>query len=211
MKSIFQIIIVLICFTACNSKKENSSNVITLKGDISEINLGDEIKIVVPTMGEKLDSCKPYTHIEIWKANKKVYQDTSENEYRFLCNNICTKAIKLNNNRYVVLVQKFDAPDIDKTVAVYLKDDEYESERLLPLLEAKDINNDGEKEYYGILNTIDGYSNGDSCYYNPTLYYKITSEDICLDSILTRKKIKEVWGDFYGYEQSDKIVLPCNR
>jgi hypothetical protein len=207
MKSSF-IIITVIFFFACNSKTEKKQHLIN-NGDTTEIRLEDEIKIIIPTRGEKFDSCRHYTHIELWKGSAKVFQDSTENEYIFLCNSSYPTVRKLNGNRYEILIEKFDGPDINKTLAIYLKDDKYESEKLLPFFESAPEDIEGKKEYHGILNTIEGYRNDDSCYYNPVLYYEISKNGILLDTSVTKRKIKEVWGNFYGYEQSDKIILPC--
>jgi hypothetical protein len=192
MKSVFIIIgttLIFLFFIACNTDKKKEIGVISRDGH-TEISLGDDIKIIIPTLGEKFDSCKHYTNIEVWKGNEKVYQDTTTNEYKFLCNSSYTKARKLNNDRYEILIEKFDGPDIDKLLAIYLKNDKYESEKLLPFFEdtPEDIDSDGKNEYYGIMNTVDGYGSGDSCYYNPTLYYEVTDNGILLDTPLTKKK-----------------------
>lgn len=200
--------IAFMCTLGCKQEKKDTRG--TFGRDSTwEINLGHDIKLVIPTHGEKQDSCRHYTNIELKYGNDRVYQDSTQNEYIFLCNKFYPQARKLRNNRFEILLEEFDGPDIDKTLAIYLKDGKFESAKLLPFFgNAPEEDIDGKKEYHGILNTIEGYSN-DSCYYDPMLYYYITEDGIMLDSLVTRQKISDRWGKFYGYERSDKIVLPC--
>lgn len=203
---ILMLCLVIVC--AC-SQSEDTPVVLYSEG-MTEIQLSYDIKIKMPTPGKKFDSCKHYSHILISKGNETIFQDTTSNEYKFLCNAFYTKARKLNDNRYEILIEEFDGPDIDKTLALYIKNNRYEKAQILPYFAAspEDIDQDGKKECYGIVQTMDAYGN-DSCYYNPTLYYEITDDGILFDSVLTKKKIIEMWGGFYGYLQSDRIILPC--
>ena len=185
------IYIVLLSCLACNCKLGDKSNVFK-RDSITLIDIGNDFRIIVPTFYEKFDSCKHYSHFEIWNRNdERIYQDTTLNEYTFLCNNLYTKSRKLKRNKFEILIQKFDEPDIDKTLAIYIKGDKYDSERLLPFFDRAPQIIDGKEELFGIMYTIDSYVNSDSCYYNPILYFKITNKDLQLDSLLTKNRIIE--------------------
>jgi hypothetical protein len=198
----------LLFFLACSYKGEVKT--VYNINNTFEISIGDNLKIIIPKVKGKFDSCKHYSDFEIWKGNEMIYQDTAMNEYIFLCNSNYSKVRHLKENRSEILIEIFDGPDINKTLVIYLKNGKYECQKLLPYFDSlpHDIDNDGVGELFGIMYTIEGYGNGDSSYYNPTLYYEVKNDGIELDTVLTKKKIIEVWGGFYGYEQSDKIILP---
>jgi hypothetical protein len=202
-------LLLVICYFVVKSTIKDKSTGLN-KGNIAEIDLKYDFKIIIPTLGGEFDSCKHYINFEVWQKNKEVYKDTTQNEYRFLCNKLYTNVRKLVDNRYELLIEMFDGPDIDKSFVLYIKDGELEDIKLLPFFEDAPEKIDGKMEYHGIMHTIDGYQN-DSCFYNPTLYYAITDHGTILDTLVTKRKNSEIWGDFYGFEQSDKIILLCNH
>ncbi len=70
----------------------------------------------------------------------------------------------------------------------------------------------GKCLFVGMWDYSEGWTNGkDSVYstYNPYLYYEITKTGIVLDSAVTRKINKEIYGDFYGYTEDSKLVFPA--
>ena len=207
---IFIVNVLILALIGCSIKEDNVRSTVTVLDSVAQIDLGYDIKIVIPNVGSKFDTCIHYTHIEVWKKDKIIFRDTTDNEYMFMCNKTYTTVRQLYNSRYEVLIEKFDGPDTDKTLALYLNGDNFESEKILPYFETAVEKVDGKDIYHGVLHTIDGYNN-DSCYYNPTLYYQATYEGLMLDTVLTKRKVVEKWGKFYGYEQSDKIILPCKR
>jgi len=152
------------------------------------------------------------SNIEIWKEDTRLYKDTTQTEYRFLCDSAFTKVRQLKDGRFEILLEVFDAPDLDKLFAIYLKGNKYAGKEIFPYFEKppSNMDDDGNLECSGVMDIIDAYENSDdSCYYNPTLYYEITDLGIKLDSALTIKKNKEYWGDFYGFDRTYEIVLPC--
>ncbi|MDP1726652.1 MAG: hypothetical protein Q8M15_07700 [Bacteroidota bacterium] len=209
MKTYFIVIIgIIFFFTCCNDnlgKLSNSYNENTI-----EISLGNNFKIIVSTNGEKFDSCKPYTNVSLMFGNELLFHDTGY-EIKLLCNNY-PKIKNLKNNQYLIFLEIFDAPDINKLLVINIKDGKYIKQQLLPFFDTDPSNLDIDEnmEFQGTMNTIEGFGSGDSCYYNPELYYELTDQGIELDTILSKKMITKVWGGFYGYEQSDKIILPCN-
>jgi hypothetical protein len=209
MKRTVIFLLLVFCYVILTSAMKNKSTG-TNKENIAEVNLKYDFKIMIPTLGEKFDSCKHYMNFEVWLKNKKIYKDTTQNEYRFLCNKSYTTVRRLVDNRYELLIEMFDGPDIDKSFVLYVKNKKLEGIKLLPFFEDAPEKIDGKMEYHGIMHTIDGYQN-DSCFYNPTLYYSITDHGIILDTLVTKRRNSEIWGGFYGFEQSDKIILPCNH
>jgi hypothetical protein len=209
MKRTVIVLLLVFCYVILTSAMKNKSNG-TNKENLAEIDLKYDFKIMIPTLGEKFDSCEHYMNFEVWLKNKKIYKDTTQNEYRFLCNKSYTTVRRLVDNRYELLIEMFDGPDIDKSYVLYVKNKRLEGIKLLPFFKDALEKIDGKMEYHGIMHTIDGYQN-DSCFYNPTLYYSITECGIVLDTLVTKRRNSEIWGGFYGFEQSDKIILPCNH
>jgi hypothetical protein len=209
MKKTVIVLLLVFCYVIVTSAIKNKSNGFN-KENNTEIDLKYDFKIIVPTLGEKFDSCKHYMNFEVWLKNKEIYRDTTQNEYRFLCNKLYTTVRKLAGNRYELLIEMFDGPDIDKSFVLYVRNKKLQGIKLLPFFEDAPEKIDGKMVYHGIRHTIDSYQN-DSCFYNPTLYYAITDHGIILDTLVTKRKNSETWGSFYGFEQSDKIILPCNH
>lgn len=178
---------------------------------VKEVFLQENVKIVIPLKEEAFSESNTYSHIEIWIDSQKVFSDTSTTEYLF-DNKNWPRARKIKNGEYVILIEMFDAPDFNKLQAWYFKNYHLIKMKVFPFFDKapEDIDNDGIKEYSGVMHIADAYENSDSCYYNPILYYKITNQGIDLDSTLTIRMNKKIWGEFYGFEQSEKL-LPCSK
>jgi hypothetical protein len=181
------------------------------KRQTKEIILQEDVRIIIPLDEKSFSDSNIYSHIEIWIDSKKVFSDTSTTEYLF-DNKGWPQARKINNGGYEILIEVFDAPDFNKLQAWYFKDYLLVKMKVLPFFDKKpeDVDNDGMKEYSGVMHIADAYENSDSCYYNPILYYQITNQEIDMDSTLTIKMNKKIWGEFYGFEQSEKVI-PCSQ
>ena len=185
--------------------------ILNKKQQTKVILLHENVKIVISLDNKAFSDFNTYSNIEIWIDMKKVFRNMTTTEYLF-DNGNWPRARKLRNGEYEILIKMFDAPDFNKLQALYFKDGHLERLKIYPFFDnaPKDVDNDGIKEYSGVMHVSDVYENSDSCYYNPTLYYKDTEQGIDLDSTLTIKMNKKIWGEFYGFEQSEKL-LPCNK
>jgi hypothetical protein len=175
-------------------------------GDVKEIEINSEVKIVIPS-AENFDTKKLYSGIEIWIKGKKVYRDTSSNEYVF-GDKLWPRARKLKSGSYEIILHLFDAPDFDKLKVLYIKDNQVIASKNIPFFENSHKDDKGIF-YSGILNVVDAYSSKqDSCFYNPMLYYRETEAGITIDSLMTKVMNEQYWGRFYGFELDEKIILP---
>lgn len=181
------------------------------KNEEKEIILNEGVKIKLLIEETSFSAMNTYNEIEIWIGSHRVYKEESATEYIF-DNNIWPQARKVENGIYEVVIEVFDAPDINKLHAFYFKGNNLINTKVLPFFGSmpEDINYDGSKEFFGVMHISDAHENPDSCYYNPVLYYKVSNSGIDLDSSLTIQMNKKIWGDFYGFEQNE-IILPCAR
>ena len=202
MKSVKYLFLCLLFSSSCFSGNDT-------KNPFKKIPLNKGVKIIIPVQEKDFNDSLTYSHIEIWIKSKKVYYDTSLTEYMF-GEKLWPHSWKLDNGEYIVLMPIFDAPDFNKLWALYFRHGKLIQKQILPYFEdpPRDIDNDGQEEYVGIMNVTDAYENSDSCYYNPALYYEKTDAGIKLDSTLTIEMNKISWGNFYGFNSSS-IVLPC--
>lgn len=201
----YKLLYLLLCVlfvNFCTREKRVNKN-------IKIISLQENVNILIPVSEKNFSDSLTYTHIEIWMNSKLVFKDTTLTEYLF-GDTQWPQARKLKTGEYEVLIPVFDAPDFNKLKAYYIRNDSMMRSTILPYFDVfpKDYNNDGRKEYVGIMNITEAYANNDSCYYNPALYYEVSDWGIKLDSNLTIEMNKKSWGDFFGFNQRD-IALPC--
>jgi hypothetical protein len=206
MYKLWYLFLCVLFLTLCDGKRINPNNNNSL---LKVISLQKDVNIVIPVIDKDFNDSLTYTHIEIWIDSKLVFKDTTLTEYIF-GDRQWPQVRKLKTGEYEVLISVFDAPDFNKIRALYFRNDSTTRSTMFPYFNdlPKDYNNDGKKEYVGIMNIADAYENNDSCYYNPALYYEISEWGIKLDSVLTIEMNKKSWGVFLGFYQKN-IPLPC--
>lgn len=190
----------------------NVQNIFNIQKPLKyEIQLSEKIKIKIPIYEAVFSDSLTYRQVEIWNDSQQVYVDSSMSEYLFDKKHN-PLVFELKNGNHEVLLQKFDAPDFNKTMVFSIKDGKVFNIQELAGFENEpmDFDNDGKIEYCGILNVSDTYINTDSCFYNPTLYYELTENGIKIDSSLTKFLNEKTWGGFYGFVLIDKVV-PCPK
>ncbi|PKP47405.1 MAG: hypothetical protein CVT92_16995 [Bacteroidetes bacterium HGW-Bacteroidetes-1] len=189
----------------------NIFNDLYKKLEKKEIILLEGVRIILTIEEKSFNTLNTFSQIEIWIDSQIVFKDESTTEYIF-GNNSWPQARKIENGIYEVVIEVFDAPDLNKLRAFYFRDNVLINSKVLPFFESQpeDINYDGIKEYFGVMHISDAHENPDSCYYNPVLYYKVSNNGIDLDSSLTIMMNKKIWGEFYGFEQNE-IIVPCAR
>lgn len=204
----FLVFIYLMVLVGGCGKAHGPSNIRAFK----KIMLKENVSITIPIIESKFNDSLTFKQIEIWIGNDKVFTDTSHTEYLFDELNNWPKARRLRSGDYEVLMKVLGAPDLNKLSAFYIKDLKIKGKKVFPYFEQtpRDYDNDGVEEYSGTLNIAEAYQSNDSCYYNPTLYFKDTDDGLQLDSVLTIKMIRKIWGDFHGLVRTE-LVLPCPK
>ena len=79
---------------------------------------------------------------------------------------------------------------------------------------AKDVDSDGKLEFAGFYDygeVAGGEQGHELMTYNPTLYYEQRSTGLVLDSALTIRRVIARFGKFYGFNSSEKILVPAGR
>lgn len=59
---------------------------------------------------------------------------------------------------------------------------------------------------YNYLESISSKENSNYYNYNPILFYKISKQGIVLDSLYTKEQNTKIFGKFYGFESSNKLI-----
>lgn len=178
----------------CINNSENKVKDISVKYDIN-------IKFNIEN---KFDSSLTYKNIQIWISNTIVFEDTTQTEYLF-DNKEWPRSFKINKDTFVVYLKIFDAPDYNKLFGFVIANNKIVKRDTLPFIQPKN-----KKKYFGILHiTETPCDNCDSCYYNPQLFYSLTSRGFVLDSVLTIEENRKFWGKFYGFNQRLDLIIPC--
>lgn len=135
--------------------------------------------------------------------NRPVYRTDSLQEYEFGEYPFPT-LIRAEGITYV-LVERNDRPLASKMDVFGFRAGVLDTLFTIPLFEksAKDLDHDGEAEYYGPMEALESVKTG-WIGYNPILAYKITGHSIACDTTATILVNKQVYGDFYGWKADDK-------
>jgi hypothetical protein len=170
----------------------------------------DDIYLLIPHTKD-LSKDSTYTHIKLYKGQKIIFDDTSLTEY-IIDDEFWPFRRKLKDGSIEILIKVFDAPDFDKIHGFYINSDKITSIETFPDF-SMELRNSNDQ----LNSTLSGYmhiseapcENCDSCYYNPKLYYKLGPKGVYLDSLLTEKENEKRWGKFYGFNLTEKVILPC--
>ncbi|NUQ82756.1 MAG: hypothetical protein HUU10_14185 [Bacteroidetes bacterium] len=173
--------------------------------------LNDRIQLSFIQDGDLIDSLKTFSFIKVRYDDQVVYADSTNREY-FFDGPAWPGVIPVTNSRDLAIIPVFDAPDMNNLLVLTISVGKLEQEMLIPMQSGlpADCDGDGKMEFSGIMTVAEGYGTGDSCYYNPTLYYEITETGLELDSVLTISGNKKKWGRFNGFHGTDDI-FPCER
>lgn len=146
--------------------------------------------------------------LKLWHNGEQIYTDTST--LYCLFDSLYPMLIETRPEEYELLLETDNRPQISHVNRIQIKKNKITRIEKLPIFECRDINLDNDKmlEFAGVLNFPD--LGDDFGPYAPILYYELTSEGIFLDTKLTIEKNKFIYGNFYGYEYSEKYKFPLN-
>lgn len=223
---IYTLLTFCLFLTACdvkNKQTNNNSKTTELKIDsLKEISKTEEKKTTktlqldfgfMVTLGKEEDfkTFKTFSLFELSKSGKIVYTDTLL-EYE-LGDKIYPITLQAGKNKFELIFEVNDRPNKNYLKRLTIKDEKIIKIDSLPtfISRAKDLDKDGIKEYAGFWDY--GEESGESelkTDYNPILYYKITETGLQLDSLQTKEKNKEIYGQFYGFRINEKIEMPIS-
>ncbi len=150
-----------------------------------------------------------YKGMEIFFDGKTIYKDTLNNHLAFDKPNYEIK--KLDENIYEIFAGENHRPFDIRTTYFRIKNGKLIHKETLPTFfnASFDLDNDGKKELAGVLyDAIDLPNPPGSVWYWPILYYEETENGLALDSTLTIKENKKIYGAFHGFKNNQKIILP---
>src|SRR5690606_14227763 len=153
-----------------------------------------------------------YSIFELCKDGEVIYTDNSLTEYEF-GNELYPIVLKTGQNAFELLFEINDRPNKNYLKRLFIKNTQIVSEDKLPTFTSKpvDIDNDGIKEYVGFWDYAQTWGeNGNWTTYNPILYYSVTETGLQLDSLLTRERNKNIYGEFYGFQFSEHVEIPAS-
>jgi len=213
-------ILILIAFcvilTSCNQKE----NITTVKSNIEEIDINKNQNLETIELGygfiisagqeEDFNDFKTYTLLRLTRNKEIIFSDSLNTEYEFR-NKLFPLVIKTGVNDFELLLEINNRPNKNYLKRLFIQDNKLIREDKLPAFESKaiDIDNDGLKEYAGYWDYAQTWGeNYELTSYNPIIYYTKTNLGFKIDSALTKKRNKKIYGKFYGFEFNDNLELP---
>jgi hypothetical protein len=121
--------------------------------------------------------------------------------------------LKTVNDKYELLFEINDRPNKNYLKRIIVIDNKVAQVDKLPtfISRPKDLDDDGIKEYAGFWDYSQIWGENNALIaYNPILYYSISENGLELDSSLTIEKNGAIYGDFHGFEFSEKQEMPIS-
>ena len=160
---------------------------------------------------EDFKTFKTYSLFELSKSGKIVYTDTLL-EYE-LGDKIYPITLQAGKNKFELIFEVNDRPNKNYLKRLTIKDEKVIKIDSLPtfISKATDLDKDGIKEYAGFWDYSEVWGESETkTDYNPILYYKITTTGLQLDSLLTKERNTAIYGQFHGFEFSEKTEMPIS-
>jgi len=160
--------------------------------------------------GEDFGNFKTYMSFELSKNGKLIFADNPLIEYEFR-DKFYPLITKIDSDKYELLFEVNDRPNKNYLKRLLVQKTLIVKEDKLPTFVAKpkDVDNDGIEEYAGFWDYAQRWGENYSLTaYNPIIYYSITKDGLQLDSTLTIKKNKEIYGGFHGFSFSEDVEQP---
>lgn len=161
------------------------------------------------TLVEDFGDEQIFSSLKILRNGKTIYQNDTDTRF-VLDKKKYPKVLKLDSALFVVLVEIWDTPDINKLLAVYVNNSSVIRTDILPFFSQEY----GAKPTIlsGVMNIIEvPCLDCDSSFYQPVLYYRVSSKGIILDSSLTIRKNTEYYGTFLGFQNKYQAIKVKQR
>lgn len=225
MKNRLFILGLIAILTACNLKDKSTEKVMNQKqistdsilerdnNTDTNIKIEKSIKlangfIVKIGKGEDYKTFIIYSFFELIYSNIVIYADTMR-EYEF-GDKLYPIVLHTGADKYELLFEVNNRPNKNYLLRLFVQNKRIVKNDTLPtfITKAYDLDGDGIKEYAGYWDDSQVWGdNNDSTAYNPILFYKVESTGLILDSALTRKRNKKIYGEFYGFNFSEKHAV----
>ncbi|GHT58243.1 hypothetical protein FACS18945_3970 [Bacteroidia bacterium] len=216
------LVIILAVLTSCNymDKQTNSqsqkdsiadnhtNNVVADNKTTFDIDF--EFKVIVG-QEEDFKNFKTYTYFELMRENKTIYVDSSLTEYEF-GDKLYPIVLQTGENSFELLFEINDRPNKNFLKRLFIQNNKIVKQDKLPTFISKptDINKDGIKEYAGFWDYSEPWGDNSLTAYNPILYYILTETGLQLDSLLTKERNENIYGQFYGFSYNENNEQPIS-
>jgi len=202
-------ILLIIAAISCVTKQKHKD--LTVGADTVVV-VSDHLKLT----GQHSDDFggKSFNPISVFLDNKLIFKD-SLNEYWLTGyeSNQYPKFSSCRDGSFQLLIEVDERPNQNELARLTISINGQLHQDRLPIFNwnPADIDNDGKLEVSGILTNGETIANGDTAFYNPTLVYELADNCLSFDSLATIEKNKKIWGQFYGYQYNDSLLLPFDR
>lgn len=164
------------------------------------------------------DGIVTYASFRILHHNRIIYTDTTDSVGYFLKTRKYPMLMKYSDNLYQLLILYSSPPAPDQARLLGFKNDRLLQDQIVPefLGPPKDLAENGGREYAGILDLAEEWERSSTdttlvTSYNPILYYRVTKNGLALDSALTMRQNRMIYGKFYGFELTNDHPIPVSQ
>lgn len=148
-----------------------------------------------------------FTRLEVTRNGIRLIEHDYVEEFEI--DKLESYLFKLDSGNSFELVFECASPPSKPWLTLYrLENDKVISIKKLPSMDVKPKNLDDDDllEFAGYWNWTEVYgASNEFVSYNPLLIYEITGTGVEIDTMLTIWANQEIWGQFEGFEYSDKI------
>jgi hypothetical protein len=172
------------------------------------IDLGHDFQIKVGRK-EVFGDFETYTLFILSRKDKQLFLDTSNTEYEFR-DTLYPMLRQVDEETFEVLAEVNNRPNRNYLMYWMVQRDSVVKADTLPTFFTEAYNHDSDErlEFAGIWDHSEFHS---WTTYNPIMYYELTKSGIVLDSNLTIRIIKEIFGHFYGYKYNENLEIDRSR
>ena len=189
----------LVVTTDANAKKQHQKK---QSEKIVKLNYGFALNL---SGAEDFVKFVTYSYLRISKNGLTIYIDKNK-EYEF-SDKLYPLLLKTGENSFELFLEVNDRPNKSYLTKLVINNNKLVKTEKLPTFLAKpcDLNGDGKIIYAGFWDYNQIWDDSLTCY-NPILFYIQDKSGLRLDSTLTIKINKEIYGNFYGFEYNENQV-----
>ena len=181
------------------------------KDSIPKIELESGFKIV----GYDIETYKEYgvfTSLLVKRNDKTIYHYDNIDEFKLEGINAYLIPSKNNINQFDIVFESYSPPSKPRNIKLRIINDTIYLKTIIPSFEAqaKNLDNDGYLEFAGYWSDFEVCGENEIVTsYNPILFFEINENGLQLDTLLTIDKNTFIYGDFFGFDFSEKKPQPA--
>ena len=163
----------------------------------------------------QVDRWATYSSLRVLHHGRAVFVGTTDTLDYYLRSDKYPQLFRFRAGLYQLLILFASPPGPDEVRLLGFRKDRLVEDQIIPELlgPLKDLAGDGGKESAGINYLAEEWQAGPHdtttvTSYNPIIYYKITQDGFVLDSSLTIKENRMIYGKFYGFQIDNDHPIP---